>query len=99
MQIIDNCKARLDNYEKTLRWVVVTYLYSLYAVQYLLKQFCVAAKALHLLKPVGMIFHNIITFGEILYLWRVDPDTWSLNPGDLTWGLVFKPSSAFATFD
>jgi len=28
-----------------------------------------------------MIFHNIITFGEILYLWRVDPDTWSLNPG------------------
>jgi len=37
----------------------------------------VAAKALHLLKPVGMIFHNIITLGEILYLWRVDPNTWS----------------------
>jgi len=37
----------------------------------------VAAKALHLLKPVGMIFHNSSTFGEILYLWRVDPNTWS----------------------
>jgi len=34
----------------------------------------VAAKALHLLLPVGMIFHNI---GEILYVF----DTWSFSGG------------------